>query len=218
MSFIEEVLKANKKNIPEIVKFIQGLDRGGNCRLITGSMQEVLKKGGRNSGKPVPANYQGLGKFTNNVVGIGYDYDSIMVRNGADMEVYDSIKDKTREPWSIPHTKYASLKNIIRTHRTKEGEYIRVFPGISFKDITVTLVDASGKPIEVAKEEKEDFFSPKPAPMHVSTLTQSASGCTKNPDPRDYHAEDILYLQKGKDVINFLGKELMDLLDLEYVE
>ena len=200
-------------NLSTLINTIKQIDGHGVASLIARSdIHERLTKKARSDKSPLPDWAEGLICLTRSVVNVNHVYEKAVqnqvAKNGFDPNNFQVEESKVSRPvdgW--PNTLLREgLKN-------PDQLYVRVFIEMGVKSSVETYyLNGRGKNVtdEVDSTFKEDFF-----PNNYASEKQMLAGSGKEIKPREYKAENILYIKKGTAVFNQLSQDLYELFDLE---
>lgn len=202
--------------LASLVEAIREINKHGVAAIIAASdTHERMTKKSRADGSPVPAWAQGLRALTYSTVNLNHDYTKAINNHlektgfNPNFVADESTVSKPIEGW--PNT-------ILReSPKNPDQLYVRVFIEMSKAIVKpeVFYINGLGQNVtdQVTKEFKENFF-----PKQYGSQKQAEHGVSKEVQVREYKAENILYLQKGKVVYNKLSQDVMNLFNLELVD
>jgi hypothetical protein len=172
---------------------------------------ERMTKKSRSTKLPPPSWSEGLICVTRSTVNINHDYER-SVNNQIKKNGFPQVF--TADPSTVSVTIPGFPNDILRQGANDPSRYyVRVFIEMGAKT-TVEAIYLNGKGQDVTsmvtEQFKDDYF-----PKKYGSVKQMLHGAAKETKPREYKAENIVYLQKGDLVFNNLSKDLMDMFDLQ---
>lgn len=181
--------------------------------VVKSDVHERMTKKSRLDKTPRPEWAEGLISLTRYVVRVGNDYGKWINNHLAQTgfaPVFEADKSNVSEP--IPDFPNEILRQGVHD---KSKLYVRLYPDSTLKNHTeVFYINAKGEDVtsKVDASFKEAFF-----PIPSGSVKQAEHGVSKEVQPRDYKAENILYIATGECVFNDLNKSIMGLFNLELV-
>lgn len=200
-------------HLTDLVNTLREINGHGAASLIAKSdVHKRLTKKSRSDSTPLPQWAEGLISLTRSVVNVNHVYErsvkNQIAKNGNDPDNFKVEKSKV----SIPVEGWPNTL-LRESEKNPDQLYVRVFIEMGIKTSVETYyINAQGRNVTdlVNAKFKEDFF-----PKKYSSKKQEEAGSGKEVKPREYKAENILYIQRGDNVYNGLSQDLYDLFDLE---
>jgi len=207
-----ELFKCN--NIQNLIAELNRVDSHGMASIIAVSEIKLTKKS-RADKSPTPDFLEGLVRIAKSVVNLNHDYNKA-VRNQIEKAGCDP-SDWQPEPSKFSEPDPSCPNGIVRQHKDDSSKkYIRVFVGMnSSKAYEEVYINGKGENVTdlITQDIKDNFF-----PKKSGSQKQAMSGSGKEIKPREYKAENILYVKKGDVIFNGgLTQEVLDLFNLELV-
>lgn len=181
--------------------------------IVKSDVHERMTKKSRLDKSPRPTWAEGLISLTRYIVRVGNNYQTGINNHLAKTgfaPVFVADQSNVSEP--IPDFPNEVLRQGVRDNSKL---YVRVYTDASLKNHTETFyINALGQDVTsmVDAAFKEAFF-----PIPSGSVKQAEHGVSKEVQPRDYKAENILYISTGDCLFNGLSKSIMDLFNLELV-
>jgi hypothetical protein len=183
----------------------------GACSLIAKSDEHKrLTVKGRNSKIPLPSWAVGLYSITRMVVSVNNDYakavNNQIKANGLtpDFQAEESKISRPIEEWPNAILR-EGLKN-------PDQLYVRVFTNMVKTNMVKFFFNSLG---ENVTDLISDDFRAEYMTLPKIAVKQVLHGVAKEVEPREYLAENIIYLKKGDACFNNLSSDLYKLFDLE---
>lgn len=199
-------------SIFNLISTLNQVDLHGMATLIAASdIGERLTKKSRADKSPRPAFLDGLVRYTMSVVSVHHDYNE-GVKNQI-KKAGGNPADWNPEESTVSQPDPLSTNGIVRMGlKNTEQKYVRIFVGMSAnKSYEEVYINGKGENVThlITEEIRDNFF-----PIKYGSEKQLLAGSGKEVIPREYKAENVLYLQKGQVVFNVLTKDIMDLFGL----
>lgn len=181
--------------------------------IVKSDVHERMTKKSRLDKSPRPDWAEGLISLTRYIVRVGNNYPTTINNQLAKTgfaPVFVADKSNVSEP--IPDFPNEILRQGVHD---SSKLYVRLYPDNDLKNHTeVFYINAKGEDVtsKVDASFKEAFF-----PIPSGSVKQAEHGVSKEVMPRDYKAENILYIATGNCLFNGLNKSIMDLFNLELV-
>jgi len=199
----------------ELITTLAGIEKHGFAKIVTVTDGEdfIKKYSDRTRKESRPDSLNGIKKVTMQVISVGHNYDT-MIKNqlsklGVDPDSFN--------PEECKYSHKFSDNGLVRQNKTDElSFYFRYFTGvngITQKSYEEVFINEQGKVIEISQDMKDKWFNAK-----GGSVKQAIAGIEKEIKPRNVRMDNLYYFQHGESVENRLTKELMTLLDLEYVK
>jgi len=199
----------------DLIKTLGGIAGHGFAKIVTVTDGEdfIKKYSDRSRKESRPDWLNGIKKITMQVINVGHNYDG-MIKNqlsklGLDPDSFN--------PEACKYSHRFSDNGLVRQNNTDElAFYFRYFTGvnqITYKSYEEVFVNAQGDVVTIDKATKDKWFNAKGA-----SQKQAEAGIEKEIKPRNVRMDNLFYFQRGDSVFNRLTPELMELLDLEYVD
>jgi hypothetical protein len=200
------------KKIEQLIQTLNQVEVHGMATLVAASdIGERLTKKSREDKTPRPDFLDGLVRYTMSVVSLKHDYNTAVVNQIK--KAGGNPADWTPEESTVSQPDPLSVNGIVRMGlKNPEQKYVRIFVGMSAnKSYEEVYINGRGENVThlITQEIKENFF-----PLKYGSEKQLLAGSEKEVIPREYKAENVLYVQKGDVVFNVLTKEIMNLFSL----
>lgn len=200
-----------KRIIKDLVKTLSSVTKASKAKIITATdADKFIKKGSKKN--PRPEHLNDLSKLSIQVVHIGYNYNQLVKRSLAKA----GVKDVT-EVWEETPCRYSKVfsKNGLIREAIKEDSdtmYLRYYLAANNYKEDV-YVNSMNEIVEVSESDKADWFKKVSA-----SKKQTEAGIKNEIKIRNIKLENLYYFQNGAIVYNRLSKELMETLELEYID
>lgn len=201
------------KHLTDLINALRQIDGHGVASIIAKSdVGERMTKKARSDKSPPPAWSEGLVCITRSVVNVNHVYETAVknqiVKNGLDPAAFEVEESKISRPVD-------GWPNTLLREGLKDANqlYVRVFIEMGIKTTVETFyLNGKGQNVTdlVTDQFRDDFLEKK-----YGSVKQMVAGAKKEVKPREYKAENIIYLQKGNVVFNNLSNDLMSLFGLE---
>jgi uncharacterized protein YukJ len=201
-----------ENKIFDLINTVNQIDLHGMATLIAASdIGDRLTKKSRADKSPRPDFLDGLVRYTMSVVSLKHDYNKAVINQIS--KAGGNPADWNPEESTVSQPDPLCPNGIIRMGlKDTDKKYMRVFVGMSAnKSYDEVYINAKGENVThlITEEIKENFF-----PLKYGSEKQLLAGSQKEVIPREYKAENVLYIQKGNTVFNVLTQDIMDLFGL----
>ena len=196
----------------ELIETLEGVQGHGFARIVTITDGEdfIKKYADRSRKESRPEWLNGIKKVTMQVVNVGHSYNK-MITN----QLKKLGKTTNFNPSSCKYSMKYSENGLVRQNIKDElAFYMRYFTGVSkntaYQEV---FVNEQGDVVNIDQATKDKWFNAK-----GKSRKQEAAGIEKEIKPRNVRMDNLYYFQRGEHIFNRLTQEVMDLLDLEYVD
>ena len=200
-------------NLKTLVETLKKIDTHGMASLVAKSdVHERLTKKARSDKSPLPTWAEGLICLTRSVVNVNHDYNAgvknQIIKNGFDPKNFEAEESTVSRPID-------GWPNQVLREGAKNPDqlYVRVFIEMGVKTtLEAYYLNGKGQDVTalVTEQFQDDFF-----PKKYGSEKQMLAGAAKEIKPREYKAENIIYLKKGDVIFNQLSDDLYKLFNLE---
>ena len=214
MATLQNVQKAKLSYEDQLlVETLDGINRHGLGSIITVTKVETLKKGGRTTGNPVPDHLKNLRKVTYSTVSFHHNYGKGVqnrVNKSGNGGTFTTAPAKGVHP-------YTANKVVWQSDKNPNSLKMRYYFGFNSNTrVVVKYINEYDLPVEVTREEMEEYFKVKP--RKVESKKQEALGVNSGEQikVRSVNLENVMYVSKGEGcVFNRISDEILDILNLE---
>jgi len=213
----------NPKLDNETKNFITTLDSitgHGFAKIVTVTDGEdfIKKYSDRTRKESRPEWLNGIKKITMQVINVGHDYNK-MIKNQLAKLKGGNPDDFNPEGCRYSH-KFSDNGLVRQNDKDELAFYFRYFIGVAVnKDgkrrttYEELFINEQGDTVQIDQATKDKWFNAK-----GGSVKQMVAGVEREIKPRNVRMDNLYYFQRGEDIENRLTPEIMELLDLEYVD